>query len=60
MLDYVNKLLERKVAVVPGTAFTVDDTKPCSYIRLNFSTPDDESIVEGVEIMGEAARDFIK
>lgn len=60
MLDYVNKLLERKVAVVPGTAFTVDDTKPCSYIRLNFSTPDDESIVEGVKIMGEAARDFIK
>ncbi len=60
MLDYVNKLLERKVAVVPGTAFTVDDTKPCSYIRLNFSTPDDESIVEGVKIMGEVARDFIK
>ena len=60
MLDYVNKLLERKVAVVPGTAFMVDDTKPCSYIRLNFSTPDDESIVEGVKIMGEAARDFIK
>ena len=60
MLDYVNKLLERKVAVVPGTTFTVDDTKPCSYIRLNFSTPDDESIVEGVKIMGEVARDFIK
>lgn len=59
MLDYVNKLLERKVAVVPGTAFTVDDTKPCSYIRLNFSTPDDESIVKGVEIMGLVAEEFI-
>lgn len=59
MLDYVNKLLERKVAVVPGTAFTVDDTKPCSYIRLNFSTPDDESIVKGVEIMGLVAEKFI-
>lgn len=59
MLDYVNKLLERKVVVVPGTAFTVDDTKPCSYIRLNFSTPDDESIVKGVEIMGLVAEEFI-
>lgn len=59
MLDYVNKLLERKVAVVPGTAFMVDDTKPCNYIRLNFSTPDDESIVKGVEIMGLVAEKFI-
>ena len=59
MLDYVNKLLERKVAVVPGTAFMVDDTKPCNYIRLNFSTPDDESIVKGVEIMGLVAEEFI-
>lgn len=59
MLDYVNKLLERNVAVVPGTAFTVDDTKPCNYIRLNFSTPDDESIVKGVEIMGLVAEKFI-
>ena len=59
MLDYVNKLLERKVAVVPGTAFMVDDTKPCSHIRLNFSTPDDESIVKGVEIMGLVAEKFI-
>lgn len=59
MLDYVNKLLERNVAVVPGTAFMVDDTKPCNYIRLNFSTPDDESIVKGVEIMGLVAEKFI-
>ena len=59
MLDYVNKLLERNVAVVPGTAFMVDDTKLCSYIRLNFSTPDDESIVKGVEIMGLVAEEFI-
>lgn len=58
MLDYVNKLIERNVAVVPGTAFMVDDTKPCSYIRLNFSTPDDDKIVEGVKIMGEIAESY--
>lgn len=60
MLDYVGKLLERKVAVVPGSAFMTDDTKPCSYIRLNFSTPSDENIVDGVKIMGEVAKEFIK
>lgn len=60
MLDYVGKLLERKVAVVPGSAFMTDDTKPCSYIRLNFSTPSDENIADGVKIMGEVAKEFIK
>ena len=56
MLDYVNKLIDRNVAVVPGTAFMTDDTKPCRYIRLNFSTPSDEDIVKGVKIMGEIAK----
>ena len=59
MLDYVQKLIERKVAVVPGTAFMMDDTEPCSYIRLNFSTPTDDAIVEGVKIMGEVAKQYL-
>lgn len=58
MLAYVNALLERKVAVVPGSAFMTDDTALCSYIRLNFSTPSDEDIVKGVKIMGEVAEQF--
>lgn len=58
MLEYVNKLIERRVAVVPGTAFMTDDTAPCHYIRLNFSTPADEDIVKGVEIMGEIAKEY--
>lgn len=58
MLDYVQKLIEKKVAVVPGTAFMTDDTAPCSYIRLNFSTPSDENIIEGVKIMGEVAQQY--
>lgn len=58
MLEYVNALLERKVAVVPGSAFMTDDTAHCSYIRLNFSTPSDDDIVEGVKIMGEVAAQF--
>lgn len=59
MLEYVNRLIDRKVAVVPGTAFMTDDTAPCSYIRLNFSTPSDDDIMNGVRIMGEIAKDYI-
>ena len=58
MLEYVNKLIERRVEVVPGTAFMTDDTAPCHYIRLNFSTPADEDIIKGVEIMGEIAKEY--
>ena len=58
MMQYVNKLLEYKVAVVPGTAFMIDDTAPCQYIRLNFSTPSDENIINGVKLMAKAAEIF--
>lgn len=59
MLTYVNELIKQKVAVVPGSAFMVDDTAPCNYIRLNFSTPSDENIVKGIKIMGEVLQKFI-
>ena len=59
MLEYVKRLLDYKVAVVPGSSFMTDDTAPCQYIRLNFSTPSDENIVKGVKIMGEVAKEFI-
>ncbi len=52
MLAYVKRLLDFKVAVVPGSSFMTDDTAPCNYIRLNFSTPSDENI-------GEVAKEFI-
>lgn len=58
MLDYCKKLVENKVAVVPGTAFMTDDEAPCAYIRLNFSTPSDENIVKGVKIMGEVLKKY--
>jgi 2-aminoadipate transaminase len=58
MLDYVNKLIKQKVAVVPGSSFLMDDTAPCQYIRLNFSTPSDEAIVKGVKIMGKVLEEY--
>lgn len=60
MLEFVQKAVERKVAVVPGNAFLMDDTASTQYIRLNFSTPSDEGIVNGVKALGEVAKEYKK
>ena len=58
MTDYCKRLIENKVAVVPGTAFMTDENAQCPYIRLNFSTPSDENIIKGVEIMGKVLKEY--
>ncbi len=60
MLEFVQKAVEKKVAVVPGNAFLMNDTDKTQYIRLNFSTPSDEGIVNGVKALGEVAKEYIK
>ena len=42
--------------MVPGNAFLTDDTAPCQAFRINFSTPTDEQLVRGIEILAETAR----
>lgn len=58
MLDFVQKGVEHNVAVVPGNAFLTDDHMISHEIRLNFSTPTDDKIVEGVQALGETAKLF--
>ena len=53
MMDFTMKALENKVAVVPGTAFSVDTTAKSDRIRINYSTPSDEQIINGMEILGK-------
>ncbi len=45
-----------KIAVVPGTAFMINENDSTNSFRLNFSTPTDEQIVKGIEILGELTR----
>ena len=52
----VKLAIEKKVAVVPGTAFNCDTEAPSGSFRLNYSTPSDEQIVEGVRRLGEVFR----
>ncbi|MCM1114570.1 MAG: PLP-dependent aminotransferase family protein [Clostridium sp.] len=58
MLEFVKKAVDKKVAVVPGNAFLVDDTESTQYIRLNFSTPSLDGIVNGIKILGELAEEY--
>lgn len=53
MKEFVQAALKKNVAVVPGNAFLVDDNMECHCFRMNFSTPSDEQIKEGVRILGE-------
>ena len=58
MLEFVQKALAKKVAVVPGNAFLMNDTDKTQYIRLNFSTPSNEGIINGIKALGEVAKEY--
>lgn len=49
----VKAAIEKKVAVVPGTAFNCDTEALSDSFRLNYSTPSDEQIIEGVKRLGD-------
>ena len=56
MNAFCKKAVEHKVAVVPGNAFSVDEKKPSLSFRLNYSTPTDQQIEQGVEILAKVAK----
>ncbi len=60
MQDFCKQAVLRKVCVVPGNAFLTDENDPCQSFRINFSTPTDENLLKGIQILGELANDMIK
>ena len=52
---FCKKAVKNKVAVVPGNAILTDENAPCLSFRLNYSTPTDEQIEKGVDILAEVA-----
>lgn len=59
MLDFCKKLTERRVCVVPGNAFLTDSAMECHSFRINFSTPTDDQLREGIRVIGELAREIL-
>ncbi len=59
MNKFCVEAVNRKVAVVPGNAFCADESKKSHSFRLNFSTPTDEQIIKGCEILGKCAKEIL-
>lgn len=59
MLDFVKTCIDNKVAVVPGTAFMINDEKTNCF-RMNFSTPSKEKIQEGMKILGKVKAKYVR
>ena len=60
MNAFCTDAVHQKVAVVPGNAFLSDENAVSHSFRLNFSTPTDEQIDRGTEILGKCAKEFFK
>ena len=59
MMSFCNTAVQKyKVAVVPGTAFLIRESDKTSSFRLNFSTPTDEQLVKGCEILGKLSKEM--
>ncbi len=59
MIAFCKRAVEEyKVAVVPGSAFAVIEGTKTQSFRMNFSTPTDEQIVKGVEILGKLTKEL--
>lgn len=49
---------EYKVAVVPGNAFMISENDFTTSFRMNFSTPTDEQLVKGCEMLGALSKEM--
>lgn len=50
---------ESKVTVVPGCAFSVDETKVCPTFRLNFSLPSLAEIEKGIARLAKVLNEYV-
>lgn len=57
--DFVKAAMTKKVAVVPGQTFNSDPNSPSQSFRLNYSTPSDEQIVEGIDRLAETVKSML-
>lgn len=58
--EFARRCLEKKLAVVPGSAFYTDSAVDQPFVRLNFSTPTKEQIDRGVAVMAEVLAEMTK
>ena len=49
---------DHKVALVPGSAFMISENDVTYSFRMNYSTPTDEAIDRGTEILGKLTKEM--
>ncbi len=59
MTAFCKEAVKRKVCVVPGNAFLTDESEQSSCFRINFSTPTDEQLTKGIQILGTLAKEIL-
>ena len=52
MPDFCKKAVLSKVCIVPGNTFLTDENEPCGSFRINYTTPDNQSLVKGIKLLG--------
>ena len=57
---FLKACMAEKLMIVPGATFNCDVTEGSNSFRLNYSTPTDEQIVEGIARLGRVARAFLR
>ena len=57
---FLKACMAQKLMIVPGATFNCDVTEGSMSFRLNYSTPSDQQIIEGVARLGKVAREFVK
>lgn len=57
--DIAKKALEHKIAIVSGNTFLPDLNAKSNSFRMNFSTPSDEDIVEGIKRLGDMLKEVL-
>lgn len=50
--DFVSEAAKMHVAVVPGSAFAIEKPQQCQGVRINFSIPTTEQIINGIAKIG--------
>lgn len=54
--SFLKACIAEKLMIVPGATFNCDVTQGSRSFRLNYSTPTDQQIIEGVARLGKVAR----
>ena len=59
MNAFLKATIAAKLRVVPGVTFNCDTEAPSHSFRLNYSTPSDQQIVDGIDKLCRVVRYFV-